>query len=107
MQEYEFYLWKEIEESDRKEDFMNRKREERKQDRKNKRTNFWMFICLFFCFIVLIFSLVDALHKDEHVEAVEQSIQYSQTSVRGDNIPASGYASIELLKAEGLSEYSC
>ena len=28
MHEYEFYLLKEIEESDRKEDFMNRKREE-------------------------------------------------------------------------------
>ena len=106
MYEYEFYLWKAIEESDRKEDFMNRKREERKQGRKDKRTNFWMFICLIFCFIVLIFSFVDALHEDEPVEVVEQSVQYSQTSVRGDNIPASGYSSIELLKAEGLYEES-
>ena len=72
MYEYEFYLLKAIEESDRKEDFMNRKREERNQGRKDKRTNFWMFICLIFCFIVLIFSLVDALHKDEPVEVVQQ-----------------------------------
>ena len=104
MYEYEFYLWKEIEESDRKEDFMNRKREERKKDRKNKRTNFWMFICLIFCFIVLIFALVDALHEDDPikpVEVVEQSIQYSQTSVRGDNIPASGYSSLEAMIEDG------
>ena len=104
MYEYEFYLLKEIEENDRKEDFMNRKREERKKDRKDKRTNFWMFICLIFCFIVLFFSLVDALHNDEHVEpveVVEQSIQYSQTSVRGDNIPASGYSSLESMIEDG------
>ena len=101
MYEYEFYLWKAIEESDRKEDFMNRKREERKKDRKDKRTNFWMFICLIFCFIVLFFSLVDALHEDEPVEVVEQSIQYSQTSVRGDNIPASGYSSLEAMIEDG------
>ena len=101
MYEYEFYLWKAIEESDRKEDFMNRKREERKQDLKDKRTGSWMFICLIFCFIVLFFSLVDALHKDEPVEVVEQSIQYSQTSVRGDNIPASGYSSLEAMIEDG------
>ena len=104
MYEYEFYLWKAIEESDRKEDFMNRKREERKKDQKDKRTDFWMFICLIFCFIVLIFSLVDALHEDEHVEpveVVEQSVQYSQTSVRGDNIPASGYSSLDMMIEDG------
>ena len=101
MYEYEFYLWKAIEESDRKEDFMNRKREERKKDRKDKRANFWMLICLIFCFIVLIFSLVDAFHKDEPVEVVEQSVQYSQTSVRGDNIPASGYSSLEAMIEDG------
>ena len=101
MYEYEFYLWKAIEESDRKEDFMNRKKEERKKDRKDKRTSFLMFICLIFCFIVLIFSLVDALHEDEPVEVVDQSIQYSQTSVRGDNIPASGYSSLEAMIEDG------
>lgn len=102
MQEYEFYLWKAIEENDRKEDFMNRKREERKKDRKDKRTDFWMSVCLFFCFIVLIFSFVDAFHEDEPVDVVEQSIQYSQTSVRGDNIPASGYSSLEMMIEDGV-----
>lgn len=101
MYEYEFYLWKEIEESDRKEDFMNRKREERKKDLKDKRTDFWMFICLIFCFIVLILSFVDAFHDDEHIDVVEQSVQYSQTSVRGDNIPASGYSSLEMMIEDG------
>ena len=101
MYEYEFYLWKAIEESDRKEDFMNRKREDRKQDRKDKRTDFWMSVCLFFCFIILILSLVDAFHEDEPIEVVEQSIQYSQTSVRGDNIPASGYSSLEMMIEDG------
>lgn len=102
MYEYEFYLWKAIEENDRKEDFMNRKHEERKQNRKDRRTDYWMFIALIFCFIILICSLVDALHKDDHVEVVEQSTQYSQTSVRGDNIPASGYSSLEAMIEDGL-----
>ena len=101
MYEYEFYLWKAIEESDRKEDFMNRKHEERKQNRKDRRTDFWMFIALIFCFIILICSLVDALHNDEPIKDVEQSIQYSQTSVRGDNIPASGYSSLEMMIEDG------
>ena len=102
MYEYEFYLWKAIEESDRKEDFINRKMEDRKKDRKDKMTDFWMFICLFFCFIVLIFSLVDALHEDEPIEPVE--VVVDDGSLPGDHTAASGYASIELLKAEGLYE---
>lgn len=101
MNEFVYYLWKATKENNQKEDFMKRKREERKQDRKDKRINFWMSVCLLFCFIVLILSLVDAFHEDEPIDVVEQSIQYSQTSVRGDNIPASGYSSLEMMIEDG------
>ena len=97
MKDFDYYLMKVVEELD-KESYT------REQRKIHKREVFITSIMLFFCLIIL-FCCIYGIIKNDSLETQEvNEVITDNGSLPGDKTVASGYASIELLKAEGLYE---
>lgn len=97
MKDFEYYFMKVVEELD-KESYTREQRKVHKQE------VFVTSVMLFFCLIILFCCIYGIVNKNSYETPEVNEVIVDDGSLPGDQTVASGYASIELLKSEGLYE---